>query len=385
VVSRQFIKSDQSVIIFGAGNTGEKFAYKYFNQIKICCFWDNQKTGEFLGYPVYRPERNSQKIIIVASNAYFEIRAQLIDMGYEEFHDFIPFQIFRKKMAVAYGNCHMDVIRRYLQHNKEFASEYGFYPFPQIQRMNRLQFEYDKILQNCDLFFHQSIRKNNRYGAAYSSENMLQYVKETCNIISVPNLYGLPKYLFPQLDMQYDGPVGNIPPFFVDNNIKAWLKMGKSKKEIMSYILFGGVYSKREIIIMWEDFQRKLGKREKEWDIKISDYIFSNYQKEKLFNDTNHITSKMAKEIAVRILKYMGYQTPVFLESPSMDALEVFVYHDVKEALGLAFEEKFIRKYSQDASLLSGYEMDLEEYIEQLCQYTIFLEDYENRVINRGR
>ena len=108
MVSRQFIKSDQSVIIFGAGNTGEKFAYKYFNQIKICCFWDNQKTGEFLGYPVYRPERNSQKIIIVASNAYFEIRAQLIDMGYEEFHDFIPFQIFRKKMALPYG-CHSKI------------------------------------------------------------------------------------------------------------------------------------------------------------------------------------------------------------------------------------------------------------------------------------
>ena len=369
----------ENVIIFGAGNIGEQFVYEYFDKINICYFWDNNKTGELLGYPIQRPEFNKQYFIIVTSKAYLEIREQLIQMGYNEFNDFIPFQIFEKKMAIVYGNCHIGIIGCYLERHREFFSEYGLYPFPLIHAMKNMKFEYYSILQNCDLFLHQSIRRENVYGAEYSSEEMLKYVNKACKVISIPNLYGLPKYLFPQLNMQYNGPVGRAGSFFVDDNIVKWLEVGKKKEEIISYISSGGVYSRRKIIDMWESFKWRLVEREKEWDIKISDYILNNQQKDKIFCDTNHITSKTAREIASRILAVMGYQRAISVELPAMDTLEVFVYQDVKEALGLVFEEKFIRKYTWGG--VFEHEMDLEEYVERLCQYTRFLKDYKTRVM----
>lgn len=369
----------ENIIIFGAGNIGEQFAYEYFDKINICYFWDNNKTGELLGYPIQRPEFNKQHFIIVASKAYLEIREQLIHMGYNEFDDFIPFQIFKKKMAIVYGNCHIGTIGNYLERHTEFFSEYGFYPFPLIHTLKDMRFDYYSILQNCDLFLHQSIRRDNVYGVAYSSEEILKYVNKACRVISVPNLYGLPKYLFPQLNMQYDGPVGKAGSFFIDDNIVKWLEEGKMKDEIITYISSGGVYSKTEIVDMWEDFKLKLFEREKEWDIKISDYILSSQQDEKIFCDTNHITSRTAREIASRILDFMGYQKKINVELPAMDTLEAFVYQDVKDALGLEFEEKFIRKYTWGG--VFEHEMDLEEYVDRLCQYTRFLKDYKTRVM----
>lgn len=370
------------IVIFGAGKIGEKFVYEYYDKINICCFWDNKKDGELLGYPVYKPECDKHYLIIVALDDYLNVREQLIRMGYHEFSDFMPYQIFRKKIAVAYGNCHMEAIKKYLSCHKEFSLEYGFYPFPSIQVMKGMQFEFHEILKNCDLLFHQSIRRDNVYGLEFSSENIVQSVKGNCKIISIPNLYGMPKYLFPQLYTKYDGVIGKNPPFFIDRNIVEWLNNGKTKEEMVNYISQGGVYSKIEILNMWENFKQRLFEREREWDIKISDYILYNHRQEKIFCDTNHITSRTAKEIASRVLKFMGYNMPISMElNTTLDALEVFVYQDVIEALDLGYKEKFIRKASTERLLLNDYEMNLEKYVEQLCHYTRFLKRCKNRVI----
>ena len=154
----------REVIVFGAGKTGEQFIYSHFGDIKINCFWDNQKTGELLGYQILKPQSGKQIFIIVAAISYLEIRRQLTQMGYHEFTDFIPYQIFGKKMVVAYGNCHMEVVKVYLERNKEFASNYGFYPLPMVQQMKDMPWDFGNVLRRCVLFFHQSIRRDNLYG-----------------------------------------------------------------------------------------------------------------------------------------------------------------------------------------------------------------------------
>ncbi len=370
--------TSKDIIIFGAGIEGEKFVYRYFGEINISCFWDNRKSGELLGYQIKKPSYGAEEFIVVASAAYLDIRDQLTHMGYCEFEDFIPVQIFQKKLAVAYGNCHMDAIRKYLESHRRFTAEYGFYPLPAIHIMQGMNLEYQNILQKCDLFLHQSVRKENVYGEQYASEHMLQYIKKSCVVISVPNLYGMPKYLFPQLDMRNQKSIGDFCPFFIDSNIAFWIESGMSKEKIKQKILEGGVYPKSDIINLWASFSMKLHGREKEWDIKISDYIFRNYKKEKLFNDINHITSGLAREIALRILTYMGYQDGIYRELPLLDELEIIVYRDVKEALGLEFEETNIRKYSKKCSL-NNNEMDMDEYIEQLYRYTAIWLKYQKR------
>lgn len=375
----------KEIILFGAGKIAEKFIYQYFDEVNIRCLWDNHKTGELLGYQIVKPWYEKNHFIVVTSSSYLEIRGQLISMGYCEFHDFIPAQIFKKKVAVAYGNCHINAIKLYLECHKEFSSEYGFYPFPMIYTLKDINMEYEKILNNCDLFFHQSVRKDNVYGEGYSSERMLQHIKGSCEVISIPNLYGLPKYLFPQLEVHPRWQQGSFCPFFIDKNIVAWLRDRTGIETIKKYVLDGGVYSKDEIIAMWEEFKLKIYKREQEWDIKISDYIFNHYKKERIFSDINHISSRTAREIALRVLKYMGFKKEIFLELPMMDDMESIIYKDVREALGLEFEDCIIRRYSFGSISLNSYEMNIEEYLDQLCQFTRFCIKKEKEKYFKGR
>jgi len=214
--------SDKEIVIFGAGKLGEKIAYQCLGKVHISCYWDNKREGELLGYQIKKPEIQKKCFIIVATMSYFEIREQLIQMGYCEFEDFIPYQIFQKKMAIMYGNCHAAAIKEYLERHKRFAAEYGFYPFPSICDIKKFKGEYHSILQKCDLFLHQAIRKKNKYGEEYSSENMLWHLNGNCEIVAIPNLYGRPKYLFPQfgrIDREdiWRGQV--FYPFYTDSNV----------------------------------------------------------------------------------------------------------------------------------------------------------------------
>lgn len=363
----------RETVIFGAGREGEKFVYGHFQDIQISCFWDNKKVGEVLGYPIETPQEGKDCFIIVVSSYYLEIREQLMQMGYCEFDDFIPCQIFEKKMALVYGNCHMNAIKMYLEGHKEFASVYGFYPFPMIQIWKDMKEDFIEVFKHCDLFLHQSIRKDNVYGEKYSSEAVLRCLQKSCNIIAVPNLYGMSTYLFPQLiwnNMKWRTR-GIFRPFIIDKNIMTWLKEGKSIDEIKSYVLGGGVYQKFEVIELWKTAVNKVELREKEWDIKILDYILMNQKKQRLFCDINHITGSMALEIANRILKYMGYRRELVCEKFGLDGMETIIYSDVQEALGLEFEKSILRKWGFDNAVYS-YEMDEEEYIEQMVQYIRF-------------
>lgn len=368
----------KSTVLFGIGLRAERFLIQYYNKMEICELFDNVKTGSFQGYSIKKPYYEKNVFIIVTVDdalSYFEIRKQLLELGYKEFEEFIPYTIYNKKIALAYGNCHMGAVRNFLECNKEFSQRYGFYPLPGICDMRNIS-DYEHILPYVELFLHQSIRSDNRYGAQFASCYMLDKLPKSCKVVAIPNLYGLPKCFFPQLDMSNRYKSKVFTYFFMDKNIVSWLKEGKSVDEIRHSILSGGIYSEKEILDMWKSFKEKLLLRECEWDIKISDYIFENYRKEKLFCDCNHITAKLAREIANRVLKYLGFRSEIILTPVGMDGLETFIYPDVKKAMGLEFDEEIIRQFSPSASC-SGYEVRFEEYIEQICSYTLLVLDSE--------
>lgn len=356
-------------LIFGAGNVGEQFLIEYCDKLEIEAVFDNNKIGNFHGRKIRKPRFESNVFIIVTTNRYYEIRKQLIELGYSEFHQFIPYQIFNKKMAIAYGNCHTEVITKYLEQNREFARAYGFYPFPLIQRMKEFS-EYKDVLPYCKLFMHQSVRKQNKFGEEYASKSLINYLSPQCKIIAIPNLYNMPTCFFPQqiIDDKRDGYIFQFTSGR-DENIKKWLDEGKTENDIKQYMVNGGVYDKEKILDMWELFLNKLYIRENEWDIKISDYILRNYKRKKLFYERIHIADVLVKEIATRILKHMGVDDLFFSELPyKMDANEMFIYQDVMEALDLQFEQKYIR-LNQRCNVFNKHNMDIDEYIHQLCKW----------------
>ncbi|MCI8598689.1 MAG: hypothetical protein HFJ10_09655 [Lachnospiraceae bacterium] len=357
--------------IFGAGIVGEQFLTEYEETQRIDIVFDNQKKGIFHFREIKKPEYRKELFIIVTSNRYFEIRKQLLGLGYSEFADFIPYQIFGKKMAIAYGNCHIDAVKAYLENKKAFAQDYGFYPFPGIQEMDLLE-NYERVLPYCELFLHQSIRKENKFGEKCASEAMMKYLSKGCQVISVPNLYRMPECFFPQ--QRLDNRKGLRGVFYFcsgeDENVRKWIREGRTEEDIKGYMVKGGVYKKEEILNKWEQFQEKLLKREEEWDIKISDYIFANYKSKKLFYERVHISNFLVKEIAARILKYMGYDEEIPLDLPYfLDSHEMFIYEDVVNALELEFKQRYIR-VTQKCYSLNQYAMDIEEYIHQLCKWS---------------
>lgn len=353
------------LVLFGAGERAKKFLCMYFPK-KADLVFDNHKNGFFYGIKIERPRYIVNAFIIVACQYYLEVREQLLSLGYREFEDFIPEEIHGKKMAVMYGNCHAELVKRYLMRNKFLSREYGFYPFPEIQNM-REDLDYENILPQCALFIDQAIRDSNRYGAKYASSAVANCLPETCKRVCIPNLYGLTKCFFPQS-------LGGGAAFsaYRETNIERWYLEGKSKEQIVEKLLQGGIYSREYIISLWEEFRDKLLMREEQWDIKISDYIFAHYKTEKLFNDPNHISSGLAKEIAARTLGYLGYETRIPYVIPALDGFEMFIYKDVKEALELEYEETYIRKYSRYLLMTETY-VDLEEYVDQCYQGYAFL------------
>ena len=155
----------KKIVLFGAGNRAKKFLVKWHQKIDIYQIFDNFKEGYFYGYSIKKPYYNTDLFIIIVMDSidkYLLIRRQLLDLGFIEFKDFIPYTIYRKKIAMVHGNCHMTLIKRYLETSHKLNDIYGFYPFPQIQDIPK-DLEIDEILKHCDLFIHQEIRKNNFY------------------------------------------------------------------------------------------------------------------------------------------------------------------------------------------------------------------------------
>ena len=99
----------KKLIIFGSGKVATRFLVN--ERLSIDGVFDNNKVGDrFWNITITRPMYNSQYYIIIATQnafVYGEIKKQLCALGYTEFNDFIPYTIYKKKLAVAYGNCHM--------------------------------------------------------------------------------------------------------------------------------------------------------------------------------------------------------------------------------------------------------------------------------------
>lgn len=365
----------KKLIIFGSGKVATRFLVN--ERLNIDGVFDNNKVGDrFWNITITRPMYNSQYYIIIATQnafVYGEIKKQLCALGYTEFNDFIPYTIYKKKLAVAYGNCHMSAVKSYLEQEEMLQNIYGFYPLLPIQNIEDIQ-EHDQVFERADLFLYQPIRKENRYGECYVSINILPKVSKKAKCIAIPNLYGMPGCLFPQLERPSD--VNELFCMFnngVDIKIYESFKNGMDVDAINHRIMFGGFYSDEEIQEGWNEFIDKLIQREQQWDIKISDYILDNYKTEKLFAEPWHIMPILAREIAQRTLYALGIKTNIdYLIESDLDIYEVFIYEDVKRALGIEYTEKYIRK-SRFAieNNPRGDRMSIEDYL--LLQQSLFL------------
>ena len=344
----------RSINIYGTGEEALKFAIYHAGKYRIKAFIDGRRPypkaflSGYLGYnvPVYYLDEIDEKVLkdytVVCSSeaAYREIRDNLINMGLQEFADFEYYRTFEKKIALMYGNCHAEFIKNILSQAPCFSQIYGFYPLKpicQIKSEGTNDLELD-IFSKCDLLIHQCIWEKNVYGIEFASSHIVRKAKPSCRIIGLPNLYRMPRFLYPQIEIEDRVAWENRHYYcFSDKYIDAICD--SSIDDICSMITDDNFLDYKSIVEEYHVFVGKVKARELEWDIKPSEFIVNNIKKQKLFFDPNHPTNSFLVYIAQNVCGLLNISSTGVeaRDSMSLDTYEVPVYHSVHKALGFEY------------------------------------------------
>lgn len=373
-------------IVYGTGINAVKFLLDYGLDCIDFFIEEKKELKEFYGKPVLSLSNmiwDKTKMIVVASSdtVYFQIKKALERYGFSEFSDFIYYRLLNKKIACIYGNCHTIPIRKGLELSKEFNDIYGFYPLKQIQQMQSGE-EFNQeleVLKYCDLFIHQSIRMDNVYGENYSSCFLLSKLKTSCTVIAIPNLYGLSKCFFPNTSNKKTIFHGEKPYIFNyfpfrDSNIEKAYRQGKSIHQIVGLIEDPETINSLCIQQMFSKFIDKIETREIDWDIKISTFIKTNYNKIQLFYDPNHPTNELIYYITSKLFSILSLDEVDLkrFNILKLDSYEMPIYSAVKRSLNLNDTYKYLRCYSMNTLNLNA--MSLEEYVQQYIAWNCILD-----------
>lgn len=325
-----------------------------------------------ISFDKYLSARVKAPIVVATSErAWIQIKAQLIENGLKEFKDFFYYTIWKKKLAMVYGNCHVISIKQALSYNEDFNKIYGIYPLPLIQILTPSEvsdMSEGGLFSNCDLFIHQSIRKENRYGQDFSSEKMISKLNSHCKVVAIPNLYGLPKYMFPQIDekLKYKAIRGQWYFGFRDKYIEKLAYEGKTATYIEQAIRFESFVSEDEIEERYNLYLDKLSIREEQWDVKIKNFLEEKHRSYILFYDVNHPTNTVLKYIVQEVLKTMDCR--IFPGEYDMvellDTYEIPTYGQIRNHFSMDFDDdSLMRKYSKYT--LSSRPISLLDYVNE--------------------
>lgn len=364
--------------IFGVSFHAQKCLYKLNRDGKdIDCYFDNNLYGEtYRGKTVLKPTQKNvdgKFILVAVSEKYYQtIRKQLIEMGLIEFKDFMYYTLLNKKIAIMYGNCHIEIMKSFLQSSKEFMKRYAFYPMPVIMEMNSSMMT-KEVLENCDLFLAQDIRRENPYGEEFSVDIIINKLSSKCVLHIIPNLFKLGGLYFPQYRYDFNNCnndsayiegrwdlFGFFP--FKDSIIDCLVEMGMDAESIISKCTSGKNFTIQEIEKCKEECINKIRKREDKWDIKCADFIEKNYKEHRLFYEPEHPTNFLFRYICKEMLALLNIYEDIHTDN-NLGNYETPIYPEVKAYLGLNFDVEKVRSENDSRSL--GSVTSYEEYIMQ--------------------
>lgn len=271
-----------------------------------------------------------------------------------------------KKIAIIYGNCHTTAIRQVLEKSDDFNSEYAFFPIKAIQEVKDPEYFKGVVFSDCDLFIHQSIQKNNRYGEAFSSSRVMSGLKDKAEVLAIPNIYHLPMCYFPQYKegKELKNKHGHTV-FFRDDIIDTGIAHNESVDEIVEAYLRKNFFTVQYLESLYETYITKVKKREDEWDVKISGFLVDQRDKN-LFYDPNHPREIVIEHICKGIMQKLGFRdcTLDMNQMKPLDDHEMPLCEDVIDFFSIKINEKELRIRKSGNKVLRG-EMYLKEYVEQ--------------------
>lgn len=371
----------RDIVIWGTGTVARSLYYKIARNggFRVRYFIDNAPMKSFYDYDVYLPTREncSKYLVVVASSIHYEeISVQLLEFGLEELQDFIPYQALGKEVVLVHGNCYKLWIQEYLQTSKTFNDRYWIYPIPRVYHIKK-GFIKDHLVKNCDVLISQDIQENNKFDERLSFEYLS--ARATKKVICIPNVYGLGKYLFPQAKLgegeSWRNPAGpeleNGLFLYSDENIDRLWNSGERNIDTIVQYLETDIYSKQYIEDNLQNCFKKWEERDRHCDVKIMDYIKAEYKNQLLFYEPANPCNNVLRKISERILELLDIDHNEVQEIGARNAtLELPVYRCVKEALGLKYEQEYIREVPswEQSKLISG-NMELKEYCREYCYW----------------
>lgn len=205
------------------------------------------------------------------------------------------------------------MIRQHLYNCPEFTNEYTITSVEQNYQLiwgrqnfldNPDRFE---CLTECDLFIHQPL--NDTYGGNATS-TLLPYLKSTTQQITIPYIWNTAFWPLPKAhlaDTTDNLHVVSKPVIKNKGAITSLVDQGLSYSDIVHLYDSNSInfnYKSR-----WDKILKVLQLKEQHTDVKVFDFIVSNYKKHKLFVDPSHPTSILVKYMVDQILTKLGFST----------------------------------------------------------------------------
>lgn len=221
-----------------------------------------------------------------------------------------------KKKCVFYGNCQVFYnIYDFLNKNQAFANEYE-----SIRYVNHDRDQFDSLsninlddIKNCDLFIHQPLDKKH---GCFATDNIKQFLKKECLLISFPYVYNSALYsiYFESASTRWSigslincGWLNIFELIIQDKNIEFILNLYDENK-------LNFYFDKRfEICIS------SLKQKEKNCEIKVSDFILNNYKKYRIFRTQNHLSNFFVESIGNEILKILNITSKINFSNSAID------------------------------------------------------------------
>ena len=163
---------DKPIAIWGTDIEAAKIYYKLERDGQyVETFFDNriEEDTYFLDKSVRKPTAEQVKKYFVyvgcKYHTYRTIADQLEGYGMEEIKDFLWYDLFKKKIVILHGNCHMEILRQYFLATRGFGvgGGYGIYPTELIHN-NKKGYLNESVLHACDILIQQDVRDENTYG-----------------------------------------------------------------------------------------------------------------------------------------------------------------------------------------------------------------------------
>lgn len=223
----------------------------------------------------------------------------------------------------------------------------------------------DAVLSIADLILTQPVKETNRFTPKLSAAYLKQHKKDGARVveISLLNFSGyFPQYSHDSKHLVLGRPLVS----YGDANIDQMVNDGCTTAEIARRLSAEDYYDGNELTCHFAKSFQAFCAREETCDIKMQDYLKVHYRDDILFHAFNHPKDFVIKELARRILRYIGivsddFEDEVLLDKSSrMYAQEQPVYPSVYRYLKLPYR----KPYASPNLLATGWRFAFRDYVE---------------------